>query len=67
MPVDFHGSGVEELLTAMYGARGATAALGLDLCDGTLEFDDYADNVPDLLGIPASRHHTRQRLRDRCQ
>jgi hypothetical protein len=58
VPVDFHGSGVDELLTAMYGARGATAALGLDLRDGTLEFDDYADNVPDLLGIPASRHHT---------
>jgi hypothetical protein len=58
VPVDFDGSGVDELLTAMYGARGAAAALGVDLRDGTLEFDDYADNVPDLLGIPASRHHT---------
>jgi hypothetical protein len=56
VPVDFHGSGVDDLLTDMYGVRGAMAALGVDLRAGTLEFDDYADNVPDLLGIPASNH-----------
>ncbi len=55
-PVDFHGCGVDDLLTDMYGARGSMAALGVDLRDGTLEFDDYADNVPDLLGIPARKH-----------
>lgn len=56
VPVDFHGSGVDDLLTDMYGARGPMAALGVDLRARTLEFDDYADNVPDLLGIPASKH-----------
>ena len=59
MPVDFHGSRVDELLTDMYGARGPMAALGVDLRAGTLSFDDYADNVPDLLGIPASKHPRR--------
>jgi hypothetical protein len=56
VPVDFHGSGVDELLTDMYGACGPMAALGVDLRNASLEFDDYADNVPDLLGIPAANH-----------
>jgi hypothetical protein len=56
VPVDFHGCGVDDLLTDMYGARGSMAALGVDLRDATLEFDDYADNVADLLGIPARKH-----------
>ncbi len=58
-PVDFHAWRVEDLLTDMYGARGPMAALGVDLRAGTLAFDDYADNVPDLLGIPASKHPRR--------
>ena len=59
VPVDFHGSGVDELLTDMYGARGPMAALGVDLRTARLEFDDYADNVPDRLGIPAAKPPTR--------
>jgi hypothetical protein len=41
----------------MYGARGGSAALGVDLRTATVQFDDYGDNVPDLLGIPANDHH----------
>ena len=55
-PVDFDGTSVDDLLTDMYGARGAVAALGVDLRTGALEFDDYGDNVPDLLGIPTNDH-----------
>jgi hypothetical protein len=56
VPFDFEGSSVDDILTDMYGARGSMAGLGVDLHEGTLEFDDYADNVPDLLGIPAPEH-----------
>lgn len=52
VPFDFRGSSVDDILTDLYGARGSTAALGVDLRTGVLEFDDYQDNVPDLLGIP---------------
>lgn len=52
VPFDFWASSVDDILTDMYGARGSTAALGVDLREDILEFDDYADNVPDLLGIP---------------
>jgi hypothetical protein len=54
--VGFAGSSVDDLLTDMYGARGAMAALGVDLRTATVEFDDYGDNVPDLLGIPTNDH-----------
>jgi len=54
--VGFAGSSVDDLLTDMYGARGAMAALGVDLRTGALEFDDYGDNVADLLGIPTNDH-----------
>lgn len=56
VPFDFEGSSVDDLLTDMYGARGAMAALGVDLREATLEFDDYGDNVPDTLGIPTNDH-----------
>ena len=56
MPISFTGSSVDDRLTDMYGARGSLAALGVDLREGTLEFDDYGENVPDLLGIPTSEH-----------
>jgi hypothetical protein len=56
MPCDFDGSSVDDLLTDVYGARGSRAALGVDLREARLEYDDYGDNVPDLLGIPASGH-----------
>jgi hypothetical protein len=55
--VDFDGTCIDDLLTDMYGARGARAALGVDLRTATLTFDDYGDNVPDLLGIPPNDHH----------
>ena len=55
--VDFDGTSVNDLLTDIYGARGSQAALGVDLRTATLEFDDYGDNVPDLLGIPTNEHH----------
>lgn len=56
VPFDFHGSSVDDILTDLYGARGSTAALGVDLRTGAVEFDDYRDNVPDLLGIPTRGH-----------
>lgn len=56
VPFDFHGSSVDDILTDLYGARGSTAALGVDLRAGAVEFDDYRDNVPDLLGIPTRGH-----------
>ncbi len=54
--VDFDGTCVEDLLTDMYGACGGSAAVGVDLRTETVEFDDYGDNVPDLLGIPRHDH-----------
>ncbi len=56
MPYAFDGSSVDDRLTDMYGARGSRAALGVDLRDGALAFDDYGENVPALLGIPTSEH-----------
>jgi hypothetical protein len=56
VPFDFDGCSVDDILTDLYGARGSTAALGVDLRTGALEFDDYHDNVPDLLGIPTCGH-----------
>jgi hypothetical protein len=56
VPVDFDGTSVDDLLTDMYGARGAMAALGVDLRTAVVEFDDYADNVAGFLGIPATGH-----------
>ena len=56
VPFDFDGSSVDDLLTDMYGARGSTAALRVDLRTGVLDFDDYRDNV--LLGIPTRQHCT---------
>jgi hypothetical protein len=55
-PMSFTGTSVDDRLTDMYGARGPMAALGVDLHEGTVEFDDYGDNVPNLLRIPASAH-----------
>ncbi|WP_432830816.1 hypothetical protein [Dactylosporangium sp. CA-092794] len=55
--VDFDGSCVDDLLTDAYGTRGSSAALGVDLHTGAVDFDDFGDNVPDLLGIPAHDHH----------
>jgi len=54
--VDFDGTRVDDLLTHMYGARGRMAALGVDLRTARLEFDDYADNVPERLGIATNDH-----------
>ena len=54
LPFDFHGSAVDDLLTDRYGARGPSAALGVDLHEAKLEFDDYGDNLPHTLGIPTS-------------
>jgi len=56
VPYAFDGSSVDDRLTDMYGARGSRAALGVDLRDGALAFDDYGENVPALLGIPTSEH-----------
>lgn len=53
LPLDLDRSSVDDLLTDLYGARGARAALGVDLRTSRLEFDDYGDTVPALLGIPA--------------
>jgi hypothetical protein len=55
--VDFDGTRVDELLTDAYGTRGGSAALGVDLTTAATEFDDYGDNVPDLLGIPSANTH----------
>jgi hypothetical protein len=52
VPFDFWGSSVDDILTDMYGARGSNAALGVDLREDMLEFDDYGDNMPGMLGIP---------------
>jgi hypothetical protein len=52
VPYEIDSAAIDGLLTDMYGARGATAALGVDLHDKRLEFDDYADSIPSLLGIP---------------
>ncbi|ROO52750.1 hypothetical protein EDC02_7691 [Micromonospora sp. Llam0] len=52
VPYEIDSDAVEDLLTDMFGARGAAAALGVDLSRERMEFDDYADNVPSLLGIP---------------
>ena len=41
-----------DLLTDLYGIRGSSAALGIDLKAAAAEYDDYGDNVPSLLGIP---------------
>jgi hypothetical protein len=52
--VDFGGTCIDELLTDAYGARGSSAALGVDLKTAATEFDDYGDDVPGLLGIPST-------------
>jgi hypothetical protein len=52
VPFDFEGSSVDDLLTDLYGACGSRAALGVDLREQTLAFDDDGDDVPALLGIP---------------
>ena len=54
--IDFDGTSVDDLLTDMYGACGPVAALGVDLRTDVLEFNDYADNVPNLLSIPTNDH-----------
>ena len=54
--VDFDHTCVEDLLTDIYGACGASAAVGVDLRTETVEFDDYGDHIPDLLGIPHHDH-----------
>ncbi|MEJ3745525.1 hypothetical protein WEI85_19815 [Actinomycetes bacterium KLBMP 9797] len=59
MPYTFEGSRVDDLLTAAYGARGRTAALGVDLRDATLEFSDYGENVLDALDILTQRAQRR--------
>lgn len=55
--LDLDGTCVGDLLATMYGARGATNALGVDLRTGTLAFDDDGDNVPQRLGIPTNDHY----------
>lgn len=52
--VDFGGTSVDDLLTDLYGIRGGSAALGIDLKADAAEYDDYGDNVPGLLGIPST-------------
>jgi hypothetical protein len=56
-PVDFDASSVDDVLTDLYGPCGSHAALGVDLRERVLEFDDYGDNVPALLGIPECGPH----------
>ena len=54
--VDFGGTSVDDLLTDLYGIRGGSAALGIDLKAAAAEYDGYGDNVPGLLGIPSTNH-----------
>jgi hypothetical protein len=54
--VDFGGTSVDDLLTDLYGSRGGSAALGIDVKGAAAEYDDYGDNVPGLLGIPSNNH-----------
>ena len=48
---------VDARLLDMYGPRGSMGTLGVDLREGRLEFNDYGQDVPHLLGIPISEHH----------